>query len=224
MFSLLKEVITFFLKYIWPISLLTLFIELPYILVRNFEYFTELPPVISSWLSMVVFGGVFIIYPLSTGAQISLYYQIINDSKLDFLKCISVSKKYLPNLVFGTLIYLLLTILGLAAFIIPGIIIGVRLSLYCFLIIYEDYSPLDSLKESYRITAGYTWHMANPFLVLSIPIIAANIFMQEFFIAIDYYNIFFGTVIDSIFSIFGWLNLVLLFRFYCIYKVKGKLN
>jgi hypothetical protein len=173
---------------------------------------------------MIVFAGIFIIYPFSTGAQISLYYQIINESNLDFLKCISESKKYLANLVFGTFMYLVLTILGLAAFIIPGIIIGVRLSFYCFLIVYDNYPPLDALKESYRITSGHTWQIANPFLVLSIPTIAASVLIQEFFMAISLYNIFSGIIIDSIVAISGWLNLILLFRFYCLYKVKGELN
>jgi hypothetical protein len=224
LFSLLKEIIAFFLKNIWPISFLTLSIEFPYILIQNFEHFTELPPILSFWLSMIVLAAIFIIYPLSTGAQISLYYQIINNNDLDFRKCISESKGVLANLVLGTLIYLVLTILGLAAFIIPGIIIGIRLSFYCFLIVYENYPPIYALKESYRITAGHTWQIANPFLVISIPAIAASFLIQEYFMAVNLYNIFSGVIIDTIASILGWLNLILLFRFYCLYKVKGALN
>ena len=207
-----------------PISILTLSIEFPYILIRNFEYFTELPPTISSWLSMLVFAAIFLIYPLSTGAQIALYYQIINGSNLDFKKCISESRKNLTNLVVGTFIYLIITLLGLFAFIIPGIIIGARLSFYCFLIVYDNYPALDALKESYRITKGYTWQIANPLLVLSVPIVAASVLVQEFLLSIGLYNIVFGTILDSILAILGWLNLILIFRFYCRYKDKGELG
>ena len=223
MFGLLKDVIIFFRNNIRPISLLTLSIEFPYILVQNFEYFTELPASISFLLSMIVFAAIFLIYPLSTGAQISLYYKIINGANLDLMKCISESKKNLTNLVIGTFIYLLLTLLGLIIFIIPGIVIGVRLSFYCFLIVYENYQPLDALKGSYQITKGFTWQIVNPLLVLSIPIVVTNILIQEFFIKIDLYNIFSGTIMDLFFSIVGWLGLILIFRFYCQYKDKGEL-
>jgi hypothetical protein len=224
LFILLKEIVNFFLKNLLHISFLTLSIEFPYILLQNFKYFTELPQLLSFGLSIILFVASFIIYPLATGAQAFLYYQIINDSKLDIIKCIAESKRYLINLVIGSFVYLILTLLGLIAFIIPGIIIGVRLSFYCFLIVFENYPPLDALKESYRITTGYTWQIANPSMILGIPIIAASILMQELFIGMDLYNIFFGIIIDSIFAILGWLNLILFFRFYCMYKTKGKLN
>ena len=224
MLILLKEVVNFFIKNLLPISLLTLSIEIPYILILNFKYFTELPQVISSGLSIILFVASFIIYPLATGAQSFLYYQIINGSELDIIKCIIGSKKYLVNLVIGSFVYLILTLLGLIAFIIPGIIIGVRLSFYCFLIIFEDYPPLDALKESYRITSGSTWQIANPSIILGIPIVAASILIQELLIEMDLYSIFSGTIIDSAFAILGWLNLILFFRFYCIYKNEGKLN
>ena len=224
MFILLKEIVNFFLKNLLHISFLTLSIEFPYILLQNFEYSTELPQVLSFGLSIILFVASLIIYPLATGAQTFLYYQIINDSKLDIIKCIAESKKYLINLVIGSFVYLILTLLGLIVFIIPGIIIGVRLSFYCFLIVFENYPPVDALKESYRITTGYTWQIAKPSMILGIPIIAASLLIQELFITMDLYNIFFGTIIDSIFAILGCLNLILFFRFYCIFKNTGKLN
>jgi hypothetical protein len=223
LFGLLKDVIIFFRDNIRSISILTLYIEFPYLLVQNFEYFTELPAGISFLLSVIVFAAIFLIYPLSTGAQISLYYKIINGANLDLKQCISESKKHLTHLVIGTFIYLLLTLLGLIVFIIPGIVIGVRLSFYGFLIVYENYQPLDALRASYQITKGSTWQIANPLLVLGIPIVVINILIQGFFIKIDLYNIFSGTIIDLFFSIVGWLGLILIFRFYCLYKDKGRL-
>ncbi len=115
MFRLLNDTITFFRKNIFPISILTLFIEFPYILIINFRYFTELPPIISS--------------------------------------C------------------------------------------YCFLIVYDNYPAVDALKESYRITEGCTWQIANPFLLIGIPIAAASVLIQEFLISVGLYNIVFGTIL-----------------------------
>ena len=224
MVAIVKEILYFFIKNILHISILTIFIEFPYILLQNINYFTELNDVISLGLSIVLFAASFIIYPLATGAQSFLYYQIINGGELDIKKCIAGSKKYLIKLVVGSFLYMIITVLGLIAFIIPGIIIGVRLSFYCFLIIFEDFPPVEALKESYRITAGSTWKIANPSLLLGIPIVAMSILTQEFFIKVNVYNILSGTIIDSGFAILGWLNLILFFRFYCIYKAEGKLN
>lgn len=54
MFILLKEIVNFFLKNLLHISFLTLSIEFPYILLQNFEYFTELPQVLSFGLSIIL--------------------------------------------------------------------------------------------------------------------------------------------------------------------------
>ena len=224
MSNVVKDIFHFFIKNLLHISILTVSIEFPYILLLNIKYFTELNQVFSLVLSIVLLAASFIIYPFATGAQSFLYYQIINGFELDTKKCITGSKKYLINLVIGSFLYTITTVLGLIAFIIPGIIIGVRLSFYCFLIIFENFSPLDSLKESYRITAGSTWKIANPSLAVGIPIIAISILTQELFIKIDVYNVFSGTIIDLIFAILSWLQLILFFRFYCIYKEQGKLN
>ena len=76
---------------------------------------------------------------------------------------------------FKKLLYLFLTtilaniiiVIGFVCFIIPGIYLAIRLQFYCFAIIDKDANPIESLKESWRITNGKT---ASLFLILLISI------------------------------------------------------
>jgi hypothetical protein len=164
----------------------------------------------------------FIIYPLSTGAQISLYAMIIRGTRLDLKACFSNSRKYLFNLVIGSLIYIFFTFLGLLAFIVPGIIIAVRLSFYCFFIVMDDLKPVDALKKSAQVTKEYTWQIANPLIIVGILLVVPLLLIQLGLNHIGLYNLYFGTLVDSLFAILGWLSLILVFRFYCLYKAKAE--
>ena len=218
MLELLKDVFQFFKKNIGPISILTLAIEFPYILIQNIHYFSHTSSEFSNNVGLILLLVTLIIYPLSTGAQISLYAMIIRGTRIDLKKCVSHSSKHLFNLMVGSLIYIFFTFLGLLAFIVPGIIIAVRLSFYCFFIVLDDLTPIDALKKSAQVTKGYTWQIANALIVVGFLLVAALLLIQMFLNQIGQYNLYFATAVDSLFSILGWLSLILVFRFYCLYQ------
>jgi hypothetical protein len=220
--GLFKDIFQFFKKNIWPISILTLAIEFPYILIQNIHYFSNTSSEFFNNVGLILFMVTFIIYPFSTGAQISLYAMIIRGTKIDLKKCLSDSRKHLFNLVVGSLIYIFFTFLGLLAFIIPGIIIAVRLSFYCFFIVLDDLKPIDALKKSAQVTKEYTWQIANSLILVGILLVVSLLLIQLFLNQIGLYNLYFGTLFDSLFSILGWLSLILVFRFYCLYKAKAE--
>jgi hypothetical protein len=220
--ELLKDIFQFFRKNIWPISILTLAIEFPYILVQNIHYFSDTSSEFSNTVGLILLMATLIIYPLSTGAQISLYAMIIRGTQIDLKKCVSRSRKHLFNLMVGSLIYIFLTFLGLLLFIVPGIIIAVRLSFYCFFIVLDDLRPVDALKKSAQVTKEYSWRLANSVIIVGIFLVVSLLLAQLFLNQIGLYNLYFGTLIDSLFSILGWLSLILVFRFYCLYKEKVK--
>jgi hypothetical protein len=224
--ELLKDIYQFFKKNIRPISILTLAIEFPYILIQNIHYFSNTSSEFSNNVGLILLLATLIIYPLSTGAQISLYAMIIRGTKIDIKKCVYNSRKYLFNLVVGSLIYIFLTFLGLLVFIVPGIFIAVRLSFYCFFIVLDDLNPIDALKKSAQATKGYTWQIANSLIIVGFFLFAALLLIQLFLNHIGLYNIYFGTLVDSLFSILGWLSLILVFRFYCLYQenIKSESN
>ena len=220
MLEFLKDVFQFFKKNIWPISILTLAIEFPYILIQNIHYFSNTSTEFSNTVGLILLMATLIIYPLSTGAQISLYAMIIQGSKIDLIKCVSRSRKNLLNLIIGSLIYIFFTFMGLLLFIIPGIIIAVRLSFYCFFIVLDDLKPVDALKKSALVTKEYTWRLVNSLIIVGFLLIASLLLIQLFLNQIELYNLYLGTLVDSLFSILGWLSLILVFRFYCLYKDK----
>jgi len=220
--ELFKDIIQFFKKNIWPISILTLVIEFPYILIQNIHHFSDTSAEFSNNVGLILFMATFIIYPLSTGAQISLYAMIMKEAELDLKKCIFESKNYLFNLIIGSLIYISFTLLGLFAFIVPGIIIAVRLSFYGFFIVLEDLKPIDALKKSAQVTKPYAWRMAVSLIIIGILLIISLLLLQLSLNRIGFYNVYSATVIDTLFSILGWLSLILVFRFYCLYKSKAE--
>jgi hypothetical protein len=220
--ELLKDIYQFFKKNIWPISILTLAIEFPYILIQNIHYFSNTSSEFFNNVGLILFMVTFIIYPFSTGAQISLYAMILRGTKIDLKKCVYNSRKYLFNLVVGSLIYIFFTFLGLLVFIVPGIIIAARLSFYCFFIVLDDLNPVDALKKSAQVTKGYTWPIANSLIIVGFLLVASLLLIQLFLNEIGLYNLYLGTLVDSLFSILGWLSLILVFRFYCMYKEKAK--
>ena len=57
-------------------------------------------------------------------------------------------------------------LVGLILFVIPGIYLAIRLQFYKFLIVDKgDISPINALKESWKMTEGHTWNLFL-FLVL----------------------------------------------------------
>ena len=222
MLELLKEIFQFFRKNIWPISILTLAIEFPYILIQNIHYFSNTSSEFSNTVGLILLMATLIIYPLSTGAQISLYAMIIQETQIDLKKCVSRSRKHLFNLLVGSLIYIFLTFLGLLLFIVPGIIIAARLSFYCFFIVLDDLKPVDALKKSAQVTKEYAWRLVNSIIIVGFLLVVPLLLTQLFLDQIGLYNLYFGTLVDSLFSILGWLSLILVFRFYCLYKEKVK--
>jgi hypothetical protein len=218
--ELLKDVFQFFKINLRAISILTLAIEFPFILIQNMHYFSSSSSELSNNISSIFFLVTLVIYPFSSGAQISLYSMILQAAKIDLKKCVYNSLKNLFNLIIASLIYLSFTFLGLLAFIVPGIIIGVRLSFYGFFIVLDDLKPLDALKKSAQATKEYTWRMAGLLFIIGILLIAPLFLIQLALNRFGLYNLFSATLLDSVFAILGWLSLILVFRFYCMYKDK----
>lgn len=222
MLELFKDIFQFFKKNLWPISILTLAIEFPYILIQNIHYFSNSSSEFSNRVGLFLFMATLFIYPLSTGAQISLYAMIIRGSPIELRKCFFDSRKHFFNLFIGSLIYIFFTLLGLLMFIVPGIIIAVRLSFYCFFIVLEDLPPIDALKKSARVTREFARPLASAFITVGIFLVVSLLMIQLALNQFGLYNLFTSILCDSFFSILGWLSLIVVFRFYCLYKDKAK--
>ena len=60
---------------------------------------------------------------------------------------------------FASILYCLAVFAGLILLIVPGIILAIRMGLYTYLIVDKGMGPVDSLKESIRLTKGNVFNL-----------------------------------------------------------------
>lgn len=63
------------------------------------------------------------------------------------------------NYFLGRIIYSIGLVIGLILLIVPGIIWGIRLQYYTYLIVDKKMGPIEALKKSWHMTRGNTWHL-----------------------------------------------------------------
>ena len=79
----------------------------------------------------------------------------------DLFSCIHLFFSFLA----ATILYCLIVMVGLALFIIPGIIWAIRFSFYGLLIIDEELGPIEALRESAELTEGSMWDLLGFYFV-----------------------------------------------------------
>lgn len=160
----------------------------------------------------------------------SIYYSAVIFLSYDlFFGNESSAKEYLikglvvtPLVLFTDAVTILLTGGGLLLLIIPGIIIGAKLSLASFNLLLSKDKPIDAIKNSYRMTEGFTKTILGTFAIAGIP----------YFILLVGLRLFANLRGDFIISDFG-INLmsnlfttyftVVLFRIYCLIKQQSSI-
>ena len=71
-----------------------------------------------------------------------------------------VSKKHLfSKYIFSNILVSILTIIGFLFFIIPGIVLAVRMQFYIYFIVEEEVGPIDAIKKSWNLTKGSFWNI-----------------------------------------------------------------
>lgn len=63
------------------------------------------------------------------------------------------------SMFFGGLLYGIITAFGFILLIIPGIIFGLKLQFYTYLIVEKCLGPIEALKQSWGLTKGQTWNL-----------------------------------------------------------------
>jgi hypothetical protein len=58
-------------------------------------------------------------------------------------------------MIIGSFLFFLMFLSGIVLFIVPGIIIGARLSCFPFFIMFEELEPIEALRKSFNVTKGY---------------------------------------------------------------------
>ena len=220
MFAIIKDSFFFFRINFAPIAILCCIIEGPYILVSNIAAFSEPAAAVSFWLAVILLAASLVIYPFLTGAQIHLFYSLFNGQPPAIGQCLIKARSRLLPLVAASFISLLLTLIGLSLFIIPGIIVAARLSLSAFFIIIEDYDTIEALKRSFAVTREFTLLIVNAFMLLILVLIGPQLLIYMSLQKLGLYNFISSTLLDLVSVILSSLFLVMLFRIYCLFKAK----
>ena len=66
-------------------------------------------------------------------------------------------RRGLASLIAAQFLTTLLVVVGLALLVVPGIIVGLRLSFVTLLVVDEGLGPVEAIGESWRRSAGFGW-------------------------------------------------------------------
>lgn len=110
---------------------------------------------------------VLITRPFKYGALFA-FLNAVRDRQMKVKDMFDVLQNYL-NAVLANLFVLVIIAIGTVFFVVPGIVFACRLSFTPFLVVEKRMEAVEAVKESWRLTRGYSWTV---FLIalLSIPI------------------------------------------------------
>lgn len=222
MINILKESFHFFSANIIPIALLTLWIEVPFMLIINIDLLGQTSEAVKSSISIVEFCVLFLVTPFSIGAHTELYHQIINGQPFQPKRCFSISFNFFLPVVYASVFYFLFLIVGIGFFIIPGIFIGSRLCFFPFLIIFENVSPVQALKKSFSITEKYFWDIALPLTLVNVVIFFPWLKISTYLKTPGIENYAILIIAEFFFAVLGWINIIVPFRVYSKYRMENQ--
>jgi len=134
-----------------PFLLLDAFLELLFSRSQNFQSLY--------WVSYVA------IYPMYTAALILLMAKSANKDQSSNMDLIAASLKLWWPFYLLTVIQLTLGVIGFFLFIIPGILVLVRLSFAEFYLILNGLTPWEAIRQSVESTKRYFWYLLVFFIV-----------------------------------------------------------
>jgi len=89
-----------------------------------------------------------------------------------------VARRYIPLLV-GYFLTMLLFLIGMVLFIVPGIIVMVLLAFFPSFMVIENDGIFDSFGNSYRLVKGHFFHVLGMSLALMLPMLVVVLVLQS---------------------------------------------
>jgi uncharacterized membrane protein len=65
----------------------------------------------------------------------------------------------LINYILATIVVGIIVMVGMLFFVIPGIILGIRLQMYTWAIVDKQVGPIEALQQSWEMTRGSAWNL-----------------------------------------------------------------
>ncbi len=137
-----------------------------------------LPPIAAVLITLVIAVTMIVLLIRILTATIVLYQRSFNHQHITGREALgSASSSRLTAYVLTSILALIALVATTILLIVPGVIIGARISLYGFVVFEENLSGLAALKRSWRLTKGHTFEMIGA-------IFAQNIIIRDGLLAL----------------------------------------
>ncbi len=210
----LGETFSFFRVYARDIASFLLYATFPVIIIENFlSYYAAVYDLSPEIKTLPIFIH-FMYQPIYTGGLIFMISRLVSGDSWSVKESLLVGLGCWLNLLVVNVISSVLIILGLLAFIVPGLVIFARLSLAEFSVVLERLSPIDALLHSNRITRQFTWQIIGSVVLLSALLISVKILINTIVATFSLKHLFVFMVSELIIIILWSTITILLFRYY----------
>ncbi|MBN1387780.1 MAG: hypothetical protein JW965_04990 [Bacteroidales bacterium] len=99
----------------------------------------------------------FLVIPVFDFGSDLIFIHAARKQKIDFKYLVSGFSENYVHIILANLLVFALVMIGIIMLIIPGIIIGVRLTFVSYLVMDKKMDPITAVEESWRLTKGYGW-------------------------------------------------------------------
>ena len=210
----LGETFSFFRVYARDIASFLLYATFPVIIIENFlSYYAavyDFSPEIKSLPILIHF----MYQPIYTGGLIFMISRLVSGEDWSVKESLLTGLGCWLNLLMVNVISSALIILGLFAFIVPGLVIFARLSLAEFSVVLERLSPIEALVHSNRITKQFTWQIVGSVVLLSALLIGVKLLINIIITTFALKHVFVFMISELIIIILWSTLTILLFRYY----------
>ncbi len=111
-------------------------------------------------------------WPIWAGVQYA-NLQTVRSGRAEIGDIFAAYRRGLVNLIVAEVVTIVLVMVAFVLLVIPGIVVGIRLSFVTLLVVDEGYGPLEAISESWRRTSGFGWTLFG-IGILAIPVLVVG--------------------------------------------------
>jgi hypothetical protein len=222
-FEYIRQSLYFFRNNFKTLAIINLpFIILSYFIFSQFDLSIENQTPQQLANTMLVISGFNLLFmPIYWGASIVFMQSNMQKQRYSPSQCILASIKLWPKLLVVFFFYTLFISLGFMAFIVPGIYIGIRLSLADYICVTENQSAMQCFKQSWERTAQYFWPLFQGIAIISVGVLLLRSLTLSFFDGLFPDSQSLRILLNIGFDLMNVLVLIYGFRIYCLIKTES---